>query len=123
MKFNINHNDWEIILKDTEALKDEYNKENEESNFVFGVTIYSKHEIWINKDMCPDQQIRTLKHELTHCYLWNYGLYNAPSFTEEMICDLVASINDFINEVVEEYKLHTTGKIKDILLECKEVTD
>ena len=106
MKFKINNDEWSIILQDKETLKDKYNSENfeEESSFVFGVTIYSQHEIWINKDMCVDQQIKTLKHELTHCYMWNYGLYNAPHFTEEMVCDLVSSINDFINEVVDEYK-------------------
>ena len=38
-----------------------------------------------------------------HCYIWMYGLYNAPNFDEEMICDIVASSNDFINEVVEQY--------------------
>ena len=58
--------------------------------------------------MCFEQKIRTLKHELTHCFIYNYGLYNAPSFNEEMVCDLVASITDFINEVINKYNPKTT---------------
>lgn len=105
MKFQINNDTWEIIEQDTQVLIDKYNSENDDSTtFAFGVTIYPKHEIWINKDMCVEQQIKTLKHELTHCYIWNYGLFNVPNFNEEMVCDLVSSINDFINEVVNEYK-------------------
>lgn len=54
--------------------------------------------------MCFEQQICTLKHELTHCYMWNYGLYNITEYNEEFICDLISASNDFINEVVEKYK-------------------
>ena len=54
--------------------------------------------------MCYDQQISTLKHELTHCYIWAHGMYNVTEFNEEFICDLVSASNDFINEVVEKYK-------------------
>ena len=54
--------------------------------------------------MCQDQKIKTLKHELTHCYIWNYGLYNVPHFNEEMVCDLVSSINDFINYAIALFK-------------------
>lgn len=104
MKFKINNNSWEIIDKSSKTITEKYNSENEErANFVFGVTIYPQHEIWINEDMCLEQKIKTLKHELTHCYIWNYGLYNVPHFNEEMVCDLVSSINDFINITVEQY--------------------
>ena len=102
MEFMVNYDIWKIIEKDGQALLDKYNDET--TTFVFGVTVYPDHEIWINKDMCKEQKIRTLKHELTHCYIWNFGLYNVPNFTEEMVCDLVASCNDFINQIVEKYK-------------------
>jgi hypothetical protein len=74
------------------------------ASFAFGVTIFPKHEIWINEDMCFEQQIKTLKHELTHCFIWSYGMYNVEVYNEEFICDLVSASNDFINEVVEKYK-------------------
>lgn len=105
MKFKINNDEWTIEEKDKNELKELYEKETQEKTyFVFGVTIKSKHCIYINQDMCEEQKIRTLKHELTHCYIWEYGLYNVMDINEEVICDIVASSNDFINEVVEKYK-------------------
>lgn len=114
MKFKVNNAEWEIKEVNTQTLVDKYNSENDEkTNFVFGVTLYPKHEIWINEDMCEEQKVKTLKHELTHCYIWMYGLYNTPNFNEEMACDLVASSNDFINEVVEEYKKQNITETTD----------
>ena len=105
MKFEINNTEWIIKEKDKNELKELYEKETQEKTyFVFGVTVKSKHIIYINKDMCQEQKIRTLKHELTHCYIWEYGLYNVMDINEEVICDIVASSNDFINEIVEKYK-------------------
>lgn len=98
MKFKINGITWNVLQKTAKVLLDRYNSEHEEkANYVFGVTIYPTHEIWINEDMCIKQQIDTLKHELTHCYMWCYGLYNILNFNEEIICDIVSASNDFIN--------------------------
>lgn len=107
MKFKINNDTWDIKRIDQEIIVDELNShrdKDDEYYFAFGLTKYPAHEIWINKDMSLAQQVNTLKHELTHCYIFNFGLYNVPNFNEEMVCDLVSSINDFINEVVEQYK-------------------
>ena len=105
MKFLINNDIWHVLEKDNKNISEKYNSETDEkSYFTFGLTIYSKHEIWINKEMCYEQKIKTLKHELTHCYIWEYGLYNAPNFNEEMVCDLVSSINDFINDIVNRFE-------------------
>ena len=113
MEFNINGNLWkiEVIPKDllVKIYKDTVQDE-EEPIFCYGVTIYPQQTIYINKDMAEQQQIKTLKHELTHCYIWNSGLYNVPNFTEEMVCDLVSCSNDFVNEVVELFELKKGGK-------------
>ena len=104
MEFKINNHKWRIEEKSKQELINMYNEQYEEAAyFVFGLTLRSKHLIYINKEMCKDQKIKTLKHELTHCYIWEYGLYNVPNFNEEMVCDLVSSSNDFINEVVNQY--------------------
>lgn len=103
-EFKINNDKWQIEEKSKEELKELYKEDEEEKvYFVFGVTIKPQHVIYINKDMCEEQKIKTLKHELTHCYIWEYGLYNVMDVNEEVICDIVASSNDFINEVVEKY--------------------
>lgn len=104
MKFEINKDLWEIEEIKADQLKEMYEKQMEEkAYYVFGVTQKSEHKIYINKDLCETQKIKTLKHELTHCYIWEYGLYNVMDINEEVICDIVACSNDFINEVVEQY--------------------
>ena len=103
-EFEINNDKWQIEEKSKEELKELYETETQEkAYFVFGVTRKSHHIIYINKDMCEAQKIKTLKHELTHCYIWEYGLYNVMDVNEEVICDLVACSNDFINEIVLLY--------------------
>ena len=105
LEFEINKNTWSIELVDKEFLLNLYKEiYGEEALFAYGVCMPPRLKIYINKDMEKQQQIKTLKHELTHCYIWNYGLYNVPQFNEEMCCDLVSSINDFINEVVQKFK-------------------
>ena len=105
MKFILNYDEWQIKEIDSDELLDLYNKEyDSDSTFCFGVTLYAKHKILINKDMCDEQKIKTLKHELTHAYIWEHGLYNVPSFTEEMVCDLVAACSDTIYELAKDWK-------------------
>ena len=115
MKFTINNDEWQIEEKSKDELKELYEKETQEKTyFVFGVTIKSAHIIYINKDMCEEQKIKTLKHELTHCYIWEFGLYNVMDINEEVICDIVASSNDFINVIVEQYKKNKVMSVNNI---------
>ena len=107
MEFVINKDKWRIEEKTKQEMVDLYSIQklpDEQVFYVFGLTDKAHHIIYINNDMTEAQRIKTLKHELTHCYIWEHGLFEVPHFTEEMACDLVASINDFINEVVEKYK-------------------
>lgn len=66
--------------------------------------------------------IRTLKHELTHVWLYEYGhnQNDDKTFTYEDVCEVVASSNDFINEIVDQYlgiePLYLCDKDKNI--EC-----
>lgn len=106
IKFKINNHTWSIKEKTSEELLEMYSKEHSTANvsYLFGVTWCSQQEIWINKNSCEEQRIKTLKHELAHCYMWEYGMYYADNYNEEIICDLIATSNEFINEVVEKYK-------------------
>lgn len=119
VKFKINNDIWQIEEKKKDELKELYETETQEKTyFVFGVTVKSKHVIYINQDMCEEQKIRTLKHELTHCYIWEYGLYNVIDINEEVICEIVASSNDFINDIVKQYTQQDLAKMykPDIML-------
>ena len=107
MEIIVNNNKWLIVNVKTRNLIEMYKEtygENEDVVFTYGLCKYPAHVIYINEEMCEEQRVKTLKHELTHCYIWEYGLFNVPNFTDEMVCDLVASINTWMNEVVEKYK-------------------
>lgn len=107
IEFEVNNNKWCIQEVPSKALINMYTDDRGNTDnvyYIFGLTNKSDHIIYVNQEMCKDQKVKTLKHELTHCYIWNHGLYNVPSYNEEMVCDLVSSITDFINKVVRIYE-------------------
>lgn len=81
MKFKINNDEWEIEEKDKNELKELYEKETQEKTyFVFGVTVKSKHIIYINKDMCQEQKIRTLKHDINKIDFNNKNIFKVENY-------------------------------------------
>ena len=98
MRFNINNTEW--IIK--EVSEDRMNNETK-SEGTLGLTIYKSQDILLLENQT--NIIKTLKHELTHVWLYEYGHNQSEKeFNCEDVCEIVASINDFINEVVNEYK-------------------
>lgn len=69
-----------------------------------GVTIYRTQTIMLLKDQA--NIIKTLKHELTHVWLYEYGhnQNDDKTFGYEDVCEIVASSNDFVNETVKQFK-------------------
>lgn len=104
MKFKINNDNWEIKEVNKDKMKEIWNRMTGEDTCVFGLTVKTSQIIFINSDICKEQKIKTLKHELAHCYIWEYGFYYVDA-DEETICEIVAKSNDFINEVVNKYKV------------------
>ena len=102
MKYYFNEDAWYVEIRPEEELLEEYHKRQPNAYSCFGLTFYKEHKIWIAKELCLDEKIRTLKHELTHCYIWEHGFYNVDFNNEEMICDFVASIYNFINSALYE---------------------
>lgn len=93
MKFKCNNTEYEIIEKER--------LENEED---VGLTDYQNKQVLLKK-LDRDFMIKTLKHELTHVWLYEYGHnQEEKEFNSEDVCEIVACSNDFINEVVEEYR-------------------
>lgn len=103
--FIINNHEWRIEIKLEEDLLEEYHKRQPNAYGCMGLTFYKEHKIWIAEQLCDDEKIRTLKHELTHCYIWENGFYNVDFNNEELVCDFVASIHDFIKKVLEEVNI------------------
>ena len=106
-KFKINNTEWTI----KEVSEAEINNEMK-NDFTLGVTIYKSQEILLLENQA--NLIKTLKHELTHVWLYEYGhaQNDDKKYDYEDICEIVASSNDFINEVIEQYE--NNKKIKSI---------
>ena len=107
MTFKINNVSYKIIELTISQLREEYSKEypNTQDNvYIYGRTDYIGHRILLNKDLCLEERIRTLKHELCHCWLWNTANANQETYNEEHICEIVACCNDFITEISEKYR-------------------
>ena len=100
--FEINNHKWQIEIRPEEDLLVEYHKRSPDAYSCMGLTFYKEHKIWLAKELCDDERIRTLKHELTHCYIWEMGFYNVDFNNEELVCDFVASSHDFIEFVLCE---------------------
>lgn len=107
MKFKCNNMTYEIVEVEEDDLKEEYIKEHpnekKEDIFLYGRTSFTQHIIKLCKDLNEEEKIRTLKHELTHCWMWNTANCNQENYNEEHICEIVACSNDFINEIVNQY--------------------
>lgn len=97
MKFKINNTEWTIEEVDEATINNEM-----KSDGILGLTIYKTQTIMLLKDQA--NIIKTLKHELTHVWLYEYGHNQSEKeFNNEDVCEIVASSNDFINEIVEQY--------------------
>ena len=74
-----------------------------DAEYVLGYTEYKPQKIYIL--VSQSNILRTLKHELTHVWLTEYGHYqHEKEFNNEDVCEIVASINDFINEIINKFK-------------------
>lgn len=111
MEFKINGTKWTIEEVDEATINNEM-----KSDGTLGVTIYKNQKIMLLKDQA--NIIKTLKHELTHVWMYEYGhnQNDDKTFSYEDVCEIVASSNDFINEIVEKYKnLDGSNNIRDAI--------
>lgn len=97
-KFKINNTEWLIEEVDEATINNEMKADG-----TLGVTIYKTQKIMLLKDQA--NIIKTLKHELTHVWLYEYAhnQNDDKTFSYEDVCEIVASSNEFINEIVQAY--------------------
>ncbi len=97
MRFNINNSEWTIKVVNEAAINNEV-----KNDYTLGVTIYKTQEILLLHDQA--NIIKTLKHELVHVWLYEFGHnQHEKEFDMEDICEIVSSSNDFINEIVGKF--------------------
>ena len=101
MEFEINGAKWIIEEVDDAVMNNEM-----KNDYTLGVTIYKEQKILLVKSNA--NILRTLIHELTHVWLYEFGHnQHEDNFTYEDVCEIVACSNNFINEIVEKYKKQT----------------
>lgn len=98
MEFEINGTKWAIEIVNETKMHDET-----ENRYTLGLTIYKSQKIYLLQEHA--NIIRTLKHELMHVWLYEYGHAQDDDFSynAEDICEIVASSNTFVNEVVYKF--------------------
>lgn len=66
-------------------------------------SLYRNQKILLLEDQA--NIVKTLKHELTHVWLYEYGhpQNDESTYLFEDVCEIVSSSNDFINNIVEKY--------------------
>ena len=118
MNFVMNDLNWKIIEITQEEMKKLQNtkKANEEENVksltprYFGLTYFDDLIIYLDRDLTFDMKIRTLKHELAHCYIGCYITHQERNYDEEMVCDIVSNSHGIISKIVDDYILQKKKK-------------
>lgn len=73
-----------------------------------GATHYFNREIYINKDLTPEDKKQTLIHELVHATLYDTQIELKEEYSEENLCDFVAMYGEGVVRVAEDYLRKTS---------------
>jgi len=98
MKIKINNLEWkieEVETRSSELMVD--------GNQCFGVCKFHSQEIFLDATLKSDKLCSTLRHELTHAFLYCYMLESKKTYTEEEVCEFVALYSKQINDIVLDY--------------------
>lgn len=104
MKFKINGTTYEIKVVSEDVINNLM-----KNDYTFGVTIYKEQKILLLENQA--NIIKTLKHELVHVWLYEYGhsQCDEKTYNYEEVCEIVASSNNFINKIVTQFKKYGFG--------------
>lgn len=90
---------------------DEIDK-SEDGKQTIGYTDYINQKILLLKHLSQEQKRITLRHELTHAFLWSYGL--GAMYEElplEIVCDFVGIYSGEIVEIANKYMKEELKKL------------
>lgn len=108
IKVKINGITWKVF--GTSADDEAFNAEEGEE--VMGITWFTKGEIYlVTENISSELLYRTIKHELTHAFLFSYGI-NKETLTEEEVCNFVeVYAEDIIKKANSIFKRLTKNSI------------
>lgn len=97
MQVKINTLNFEII--EVEEIE-----KNEDGRHTIGYTNYIEQKILLMKSLSNQQKLNTLRHELTHAFLWAYGLVAmCEELPLEVVCDFVGIYSGEIVKIANKY--------------------
>lgn len=101
MNFIMNDRKWLIKEVSQKEMMEYYNEEG--VGYYYGQTHFQTQEIWIDEDLSKEQKIKTLYHELMHCYLRMYIVTLDQTYDEESLCDISSNAHNIIDNIAKKY--------------------
>lgn len=95
---NINNIKYDII----ETTDGNYVNITTSGESILGLCDNASRKIYIHKNLDMHTKIKTLRHELMHAILFEYGI-SKETYTEEQVCDLFGTYTKFVEDLVFEY--------------------
>lgn len=97
-EFKCNGSNWDVKAVDEATINNEM-----KNDYTLGVTVYKTQEILLLENQA--NIVKTLKHELMHVWLYEFGHSQDEErkYSYEEVCEIVASSNNFINEIINQY--------------------
>lgn len=81
----------------------EVDKIDNEDDTIISKTEYIEQKILILKSLSNEQKEKTLRHELTHAFLWAYGFGQIKEFPLETVCEIIGIYSKDIVSLAYEY--------------------
>lgn len=84
-------NIWKLCFRDRDAMNKIFyeNRPIDEETRIHGITEYVTQTIYIDKELDGYLLAKTLRHELTHVYLWETG-QQGRVYNEEELADIIS---------------------------------
>jgi hypothetical protein len=102
----ISKNIWKLCFRDRDEMNRIFyeGRAPEDDTRIHGITEYVTSTIYIDKDLDGFLLAKTLRHELTHVYLWETGQQSRIN-NEEETCDLLSVAAPSICKTTDEILL------------------
>jgi hypothetical protein len=102
----ISKNIWKLCFRDRDEMNRIFyeGRAPEDDTRIHGITEYVTSTIYIDKDLDGFLLAKTLRHELTHVYLWETGQQSRIN-NEEETCDLLSVAAPAICKTTDEILL------------------
>ena len=103
MKFIVNGYDWEITF-----VNGNEPKMNADGKLQFGLTEFIEQKISIRDDLSDRATRTTVIHELSHCFLFVYGI-DSGVYDEEAMCNFLGNYADAIISLADRFSNEERG--------------